>query len=123
MNDGRASGILLHPTSLPAPLDGHGRARDAGSGDFGAAARRFIEWLASAGQGLWQVLPFNPVGPGFSPYTSPSAHAGNPLLIAPDELAALGLLDSAMLAFQMPYSGCTVSGNWPMSYCVLLCHA
>jgi 4-alpha-glucanotransferase len=94
----RASGILLHPTSLPAPLDADGQARDAGSGDFGAAARRFIDWLASAGQSLWQVLPFNPVGPGFSPYTSSAAHAGNPLLIAPDELAALGLLDEAMLA-------------------------
>jgi len=94
----RASGILLHPTSLPAPMDEAGVRRDAGSGDFGQAARQFIDWLASAGQSLWQVLPFNPVGPGYSPYTSPSAHAGNPLLISPDELAALDLLDAEMLA-------------------------
>ncbi|MCC6709058.1 MAG: 4-alpha-glucanotransferase [Gammaproteobacteria bacterium] len=98
MNQPRASGIVLHPTSLPAPIDDSGQARDAGSGDFGAAARRFIDWMASAGQSLWQVLPFNPVGPGFSPYTSSSAHAGNPLLVSPDELAAVGLLDGAMLA-------------------------
>ena len=93
----RASGILLHPTSLPAAFDESGALRDAGSGDFGAGARRFIDWMASAGQSLWQVLPFNPVGPGYSPYTSSSAHAGNPLLISPDELAVLGLLDGAML--------------------------
>ena len=97
MSAQRASGILLHPTSLPACIDATGRVCDAGSGDFGAAARQFIDWLARAGQSLWQVLPFNPVGPGYSPYTSPSAHAGNPMLIAPDELAALGLLDGGML--------------------------
>ncbi len=96
----RCSGILLHPTSLPAPVDEAGMARGAGSGDFGPAARHFIDWLASAGQSLWQVLPFNPVGPGYSPYTSPSAHAGNPLLISPEELSALGLLDGAMLAHE-----------------------
>ena len=97
MSIARASGILLHPTCLPAPVDERGCVRDAGSGDFGAAARRFIDWLTSAGQSLWQVLPFNPVGPGYSPYTSPATHAGNPLLVSPDELAALGLLDDAML--------------------------
>mgnify|MGYP000608995489 CR=1 FL=1 len=48
----RASGVLLHPTSLPGPH---------GVGDLGEAAYRFVDWLASAGQTLWQVLPVNPV--------------------------------------------------------------
>ena len=68
----RQSGILLHPTSLPGPH---------GSGDLGPAAYHFVDWLAAAGQCLWQVLPLGGVGPGNSPYMSPSAFAGNELLI------------------------------------------
>ncbi len=81
----RASGVLLHPTSLPGP---------DGSGDFGADARRFVDWLAEAGQGLWQILPLNPVGPGHSPYMSPSAFAIDPRLVAIDELVRRGWLDA-----------------------------
>src|SRR5690606_26689029 len=73
----RASGVLLHPTSLPGPL---------GAGDFGDAAYRFVDWLAEAGMGLWQVLPLAPAGEGDSPYMSPSAFAIDPALI---DLAAL----------------------------------
>ncbi len=73
----RASGVLLHPTSLPGPL---------GAGDFGDAAHRFVDWLAEAGMGLWQVLPLAPAGEGDSPYMSPSAFAIDPVLI---DLAAL----------------------------------
>ncbi|HET7826617.1 MAG TPA: 4-alpha-glucanotransferase, partial [Anaeromyxobacter sp.] len=47
----RRSGILLHPTSLPGPH---------GAGDLGPAAHRFVDWLASARQRLWQVLPLGP---------------------------------------------------------------
>ncbi len=68
----RASGILLHPTSLPGPH---------GSGDLGAAAIHFVDWLVSAGQNLWQILPLGGIGPGNSPYMSSSAFAGNVLLI------------------------------------------
>ena len=68
----RHSGILLHPTSLPGPH---------GSGDLGASARHFIDWLATGRQTLWQVLPLGGIGPGNSPYMSPSAFAGNELLI------------------------------------------
>jgi 4-alpha-glucanotransferase len=74
----RSSGILLHPTSLPGPF---------GTGDFGADAVRFIDWLVEAGQTLWQMLPMGPVGLGYSPYMGSSAFAGNPLLI---DLVALG---------------------------------
>jgi 4-alpha-glucanotransferase len=69
----RASGILLHPTSLPS---------GSGIGDLGPGACRFADWLEAAGQRIWQVLPLGPVGYGESPYQLFSAFAGNPLLIA-----------------------------------------
>ena len=84
----RASGVLLHPTSLPGPH---------GSGDCGAAAYHFVDWLAAAGQQLWQILPLTGVGPGHSPYTSRSAFAGNELLIDLDALVRAGWLDAADL--------------------------
>ena len=75
----RHSGILLHPTSLPGPH---------GSGDLGPAAFHFVDWLAGAEQSLWQVLPLGGIGPGNSPYMSPSAFAGNELLIDLAQLRA-----------------------------------
>jgi 4-alpha-glucanotransferase len=85
----RASGVLLHPTSLPGPH---------GSGDLGPSARHFVDWLAVGGQGLWQVLPLGDVGPGHSPYMSPSAFAGNVLLVDLGELRERGWLGDADLA-------------------------
>ncbi len=79
----RASGILLHPTSLPGAF---------GAGDFGADAYRFVDWLASTGQSFWQMLPLGEVGSGNSPYMSRSAFAGNILLIDLVELADHGWL-------------------------------
>ncbi len=79
----RASGVLLHPTSLPGPH---------GSGDFGPAAYHFVDWLVSAGQKLWQILPLGGIGPGNSPYMSSSAFAGNVLLIDLAELQQHGWL-------------------------------
>ncbi len=78
----RAAGILLHITSLTGPY---------GIGDIGPVAHEFIASLATAGQKYWQVLPVVPIGPGNSPYSAPSAFAGNPLLISPDLLVAEGL--------------------------------
>src|SRR4029077_7012008 len=80
----RAAGILLHPTSLPS----HG-----GVGDFGPAAYQFVDFLSSARQGLWQVLPLGPIGYGNYPYSSTSAFAGNPLLISLERLAERGWID------------------------------
>src|SRR5450432_2176038 len=80
----RASGILLHPTSLPSR---------GGIGDFGPSAYEFADFLASARQGVWQVLPLGPLGYGNSPYSSTSAFAGNPLLISLDRLADRGWID------------------------------
>ncbi|HRC36727.1 MAG TPA: 4-alpha-glucanotransferase [Rubrivivax sp.] len=85
----RASGVLLHPTSLPGPH---------GSGDFGADARHFVDWLVAGGQTLWQILPLGGIGPGNSPYMSTSAFAGNVLLIDLAELQQQGWLDAADLA-------------------------
>ncbi|MBC8069630.1 MAG: 4-alpha-glucanotransferase, partial [Deltaproteobacteria bacterium] len=79
----RSSGVLLHPTSLAGPH---------AIGDFGAGARAFVDFLADAGQRWWQVLPLNPTGVGGSPYSGPSAFAGNPLLIDLVGLAEDGLL-------------------------------
>ena len=79
----RQSGVLLHITSLPGAH---------GSGDLGANAYHFVDWLVAAGQRLWQILPLSPVGPGNSPYTSPSTFAGNPLLVDLDDLVRNGWL-------------------------------
>lgn len=105
MNHRRASGILLHVTSLPALPDADGCLLDAGSGDFGASTYAFVDWLVAAGQSLWQVLPFNPAGPGNSPYTSVSAHAGNPWLISLANLAHEGLIDRDALAQTLAVAG------------------
>ena len=85
----RSSGILLHFTSLPGRF---------GIGDLGPCAYQFADFLAEAGQKLWQVLPLNPTGYGDSPYQCFSAFAGNPLLISMERLADQGLLQGADLA-------------------------
>jgi 4-alpha-glucanotransferase len=83
VNSARASGILLHPTSLPGPY---------GIGDLGHEAYRFVDFLQQTGQSLWQILPVAPTGHGASPYAAFSAFAGNPLLLSPDSLVAEDLL-------------------------------
>ena len=76
----RSSGLLLHITSLPSAH---------GVGDLGPEAYHFADFLTSAGQTYWQILPLTPVDPGagFSPYSSPSAFAGNILMISLEKLA------------------------------------
>ena len=83
MFDFRASGILLHPTSLPSRF---------GIGDLGDDAYQFVDFLANSDQQIWQILPIGPTGFGNSPYLSYSALAGNPLLISPAILQKQGLL-------------------------------
>ena len=85
----RRSGILLHPTSLPSPF---------GIGDLGRSTRRFIDFLSSASQSYWQILPLGPTGYGNSPYQGLSAFAGNPILIDLRQLVRLGHLTEDDLA-------------------------
>jgi len=89
----RRSGVLLHPTSLPGPH---------GCGDLGAAAHRFVDFLAESGQSWWQMLPVGPVGYGNSPYMAMSAFAGDTRLISLDVLHEEGLLDSDDLTTNVP---------------------
>jgi 4-alpha-glucanotransferase len=79
----RASGLLLHVTSLPSPY---------GIGDVGSAAYSWIDRLHEAGQRWWQALPLGPTGYGNSPYQSLSSFAGNDLLISPELLVEDELL-------------------------------
>jgi len=86
----RAAGVLLHLSSLPGPW---------GIGDLGPEAESFLSFLAAAGQSCWQFLPLGPTRPehGHSPYMSPSAFAGNPLLLSPELLLEAGWLEPGEL--------------------------
>ena len=104
----RRAGILLHPSSLPAPF---------GIGDFGYEAYNFINFLKVSGQTLWQTLPLTPPGKGNSPYQSYSAFAGNTLLISPHLLRDAGLVSDADLSgapkspFRVDYSAAAAFKN------------
>jgi 4-alpha-glucanotransferase len=81
--DYRASGLLLHITSLPSPF---------GVGDMGPAAYAWVDLLHRAGQSWWQALPLGPTGYGNSPYQALSSFAANGLLISPELVIEDGLL-------------------------------
>ncbi|WP_127477693.1 4-alpha-glucanotransferase [Sulfurivermis fontis] len=83
----RQAGVLLHPTSLPGPWY---------CGDLGAEAWHFVDFLAAAGQQVWQILPLGPTHEDLSPYQSLSAHAGNPQLISIEALQAQGWLEAVI---------------------------
>jgi 4-alpha-glucanotransferase len=99
----RSSGILLHPTSLPGPN---------GIGEIGPEAFRFIDWLAGAGQTIWQVLPLGPTGYGDSPYQCFSAFAGNPLLLSLDRLLDREYLTEEDLAGRPEFPEDRVDYGW-----------
>lgn len=88
MEQNRASGILLHPTSLPGP---------DGIGDLGPEAYRWVDFLDRTGTQFWQVLPLGPTGYGDSPYQCFSAFAGNPYLISATLLLDQNLLSKSDL--------------------------
>jgi hypothetical protein len=96
MKMSRSSGILLHPSSLP---------ETSGIGTIGAQAYKFVDWLKSAKQSIWQILPLGPTGYGDSPYASFSTYAGNPLLIDLDTLCMghpvfeLGSMFNALIGY------------------------
>lgn len=84
----RASGVLLHISSLPS---------EHGIGDLGPEAYHFADLLSEAGQSYWQMLPVGPTGSGNSPYNALSAFAGNPLLISLELLLQDGLIEKSDL--------------------------
>jgi len=88
----RRSGILCHITSLPSQY---------GIGDLGPSAFSFVDFLQSAGQRIWQILPLGPPAHENSPYSCYSAFAANPLLISLQPLVEQGLLSSSQ-AFAAP---------------------
>jgi 4-alpha-glucanotransferase len=85
----RSSGLLLHPTALTNPLR---------IGSLGKEAHLFVDFLARAGQSVWQILPLGPTGYGHSPYNALSAFAGNPALIDLQQLVDCGDLEASRLA-------------------------
>jgi 4-alpha-glucanotransferase len=89
----RASGVLLHVTSLPSPY---------GIGDLGSAAFSWIDRLHSTGQRWWQMLPLGPTGYGNSPYQSISSFAANSTLVSPDSLISEGLIRTADCQVEFP---------------------
>ena len=88
MDENRACGILLHPTSLPGKF---------GMGDLGPQAYRFADFLVDTGHSYWQILPLGHISYGNSPYMCFSAFGGNPYLISPEKLLQEGMLDATHL--------------------------
>ena len=105
----RASGLLLHATSLPSPY---------GIGDVGPGAISWIDHLAQAGQSWWQMLPLGPTGYGNSPYQSLSSFAGNGLLISPDWLMEDELLRASdcQAALSFPQNNIDYSAVIPFKH-------
>jgi 4-alpha-glucanotransferase len=87
----RASGLLLHVTSLPSPY---------GIGDLGPLAFSWIDRLHDAGQSWWQSLPIGPTGYGNSPYQPMSSFAGNALVASPERLISDGVLSEKDCEFR-----------------------
>ena len=85
----RAAGVLLHPSSLPG---------NQGIGSLGKEARRFIDFLESAGFRYWQTCPVGPTGFGDSPYQVFCSNAGNPYFIDWIPLLEIGLLETSDLS-------------------------
>ncbi len=105
----RASGILLHITSLPSKF---------GIGDLGPASYQFVDFLKASHQQYWQILPLNPTDTfvGSSPYASYSAFAGNPLLINPEKLIEDGLLQENDIEMRPEFSNDTVEYKKVITY-------
>ena len=103
----RSAGVLLHPTSLPGRF---------GIGELGEYAYRFVDWLESAGQSVWQILPLGPTSYGDSPYQTLSAFAGNPNLISLDKLVSEGWLTHEQIGRVPDFPAQHVDYGWVIPY-------
>jgi len=105
----RKSGVLLHVTSLPSSF---------GIGDLGPDAYSFVDFLYECHQRVWQLLPLNPTITryGNSPYNSPSAFAGNPLLLSPLLLYQNGLVSKSDIEERPEFSEDKVDYRLVMEY-------
>lgn len=102
--DRRRAGVLLHPTSLPGI---------GGNGTLGPEAYQFVNWLASAGFTVWQMLPLGPTHSGGSPYQCFSAHAGNATLISTEKLVDQGWLRTEDVQALSPRAALEMAfANW-----------
>jgi 4-alpha-glucanotransferase len=97
--------VLLHPTSLPGP---------GPVGELGPYAEAFLEWMVQAGLDTWQVLPLHPVGPGFSPYASPSAFAADYRLVSVEALVAEGILDPTPMPWGQDHADFPSVDEWKL---------
>lgn len=79
----RASGVLMHLSSVPSRF---------GIGVMGDETKKFIDTIKAMGFSYWQVLPLNPPDSFGSPYTSDSVFAVSHMFISPDELVKSGLV-------------------------------
>lgn len=86
----RRCGVLLPITSLPAV----GSNKRAGFD----STQRFIDWIASAGISVWQLLPMGPPHADLSPYLCLSSMAGDSALIGLDWLVETGFLKRQALS-------------------------
>jgi len=111
VDQARASGILLHPTSLPGPF---------GIGDLGQEAYKFVDFLADTGQSLWQILPLGHISYGNSPYMCFSAFGGNPYLVSLEKLVDEGLLDQTDIENPPDFPKNRVDYGWAINYKISL---
>ncbi|OZY83164.1 4-alpha-glucanotransferase [Cellvibrio mixtus] len=98
----RTAGVLLHPTSLPCSESYSRNETTKAFGTLGKEAYAFVDFMATAGFSIWQMLPTGPTQADMSPYQSISAHAGNPDLISLDWLAEKNWIDAGQVTTREP---------------------
>ncbi|MCT4545195.1 MAG: 4-alpha-glucanotransferase [Vallitalea sp.] len=107
LNSQRLSGILLHPTSFPSKF---------GIGDLGSCAYNFIDFLVKSNQKIWQVLPLGHTGYGDSPYQSFSSFAGQPLIISPQKLIDINLLNEDDVYYDNSFNSNKIDYGYVIKY-------
>ena len=102
----RASGVLMHLTSIPSRY---------GVGVMGDETKRFIDKIKGMGFSYWQVLPLNPPDFHGSPYTSDAAFAISHMFVSPDELVKDGLVSAEDIERSV-YYGSPYTADYEFAY-------